>query len=220
MVLRGTQVGPATRLAARLTIGLVAGVVGLGVLLGSGAAPASAATVDQVTITGIALAEPLEVPAEEYPDLCATLYREVSWLVRKRPDADEPDPDTLGPQYTLEANVDGEPRHRFHLYPLAEGGPRVFRPAEQPGEREVREGWFHGRLSLPETLAAAGIPVHDDPTAPGGSGGGLTPETEAPERGLFAFLEDWREGMKLVVAVTLAIVVGLAGAALLIRRRV
>lgn len=199
-------------------------LAGLAVAAAVGLAPtpAQAASLTQVTITGIGLNAPLEVPVETHPELSASLYREVSWLVRKRPDAEEPDPDTLGPQYTLVADIDGEPRHRFHLYPLAEGGPKVFRPAEQPGDREVREGWFHGRLGMSETLALAGVPVYDDPAAPSGAGGGvLLPEEETTEeRGMLAFLEDWREGMRLTLAVTLAIVAGLAGAALLIRRRV
>lgn len=185
----------------------------------AGPAPAAAAGADHVTVTGIGLAEPLEVSAQEEPERCAALYREVSWLVGAEPDADDPDPDTLGPQYTLVAHVDGEPRHRFHLYPLAEGGPRVFRPTEQPGDRATDEGWFHGRLGMPEALVAAGVPVSDDPSS-GTGGGGLVPEgTAAPDRGIFGFVEDWREGMVLTVAVTIAIVVGLAGVALLIRRR-
>jgi hypothetical protein len=185
-------------------------------------APARADGADQVTVTGIGLAEPLEVRAKERPELCAVLYREVSWLVGEAANADEPDPDTLGPQYAIVVHIDGEERHRFHLYPLAEGGPRVFRPAEQPGERTAREGWFHGRVSMPETLSAAGVPLEGYPGGPNGSGGGIAApeETTEPGRSVFGFLEDWRDGMLLTLAVTLAMVVGLGGVARLIRRKV
>lgn len=192
--------------------------------LGVSPGPAIAATeAEAVTVTGVGLSEPIEVTAEDHPDLCASLYAEISWLVRKDPTADEPDPETLGDAYTMVVRIDGEPRHEFDLYPHAEGGPRVFRPAEQPGDREVDEGWYLGRLSMPETLAAAGVPLdEDDRDGPGGAGGGsVAPEqTAAPERGVFGFLADWREGMQLTLLVTVAIVVGLAGVALLIRRKV
>jgi len=192
---------------------------GVTAAVGLTAAPAHADGVEQVTVTGEGLVEPLEVRADEAPERFAALYREVSFLIGESPDADEPDPNTLGPQYTLVTHVDGAEHHRFELYPLAAGGPRVFRPKEQPNDRKVREGWFHGRLSMPETLTAVGLPLDGDPSGVGG--GALAPEpTATAGPGVLGLLDDWREGMQLTIAVTIAIAAGLAGVALLIRRKV
>jgi hypothetical protein len=214
----GYRPAVATAVLGAMAAGLAAALV----VSGPAGAQASA---DQVTITGIDLAAPLEVRAERQPELTAALYREVSWLVRREGDAPEPaEVDLLGPQYTLVVHIDGEPRYRFHLYPLAEAGPRVFRPVEQPGDRTVDEAWFYGRLSLPETISSAGVPLTGvaPPSAGGGSGGGAGPTAgPSPEaRDMLAFLDEWREGMLLTIAALAAIVVGLAGAAYLIRRTV
>jgi hypothetical protein len=208
------------RAAGILLIGLAAGLVA-----GATAGPAAALAAEEVnlvTVTGVDLPEDLEVFAEEQPELCGALHREVNWLVRGAGDAPEPDPEILGPEYTLVVHVEGEPKHRFHLYPLAEAGPRVFRPAEQPGDKTVKEAWFYGRLSMPETLAAAGAPLTGEAVAPGGTGGGVPEpeETELPERGALAFIEDWRESMLMTGAVVVAIVLSLGGVAFLIRRKV
>jgi hypothetical protein len=203
---------------------LAAVTAGLAVALLAGAPAAAQAGADQVTITGIDLAEPLEVLAEQQPELFAALHREVSFLVNRDGEADEPEPETLGPQYTLVLHVEGEPRHRFHLYPLAEGGPRAFRPVEQPGDRTAKEGWFYGRLSQPDTLARAGVPLTGDPPSAGGGtggGGGPTPaESAEPDPSAFGFLAEWRQGMLLTGAAVVAIVIGLGGTAYLIRRKV
>lgn len=203
----------------RMLAGAALTWLGVAAAVGVAAPPAYAEGVEQVTLTGKGLSEPLEVRAEEAPDRCAALYREVSFLIGEDPDADEPEPGTLGPGYTLVTHVDGKERHRFELYPLAEGGPRVYRPEEQPGDRKVKGGWFHGRLSMPETLAAVGLPLEGVPGGVGG--GGLAPEpTATPDPGVLGLLDDWREGMRLTIVVTIAIAAGLAGVALLIRRKV
>jgi len=219
---------PAIRLAAASTAFLAAAAgLAAGFAAGlAGAAPAwaQASAVDQITITGIDLSEPLEVRADDRPELCARLRSEVAWLVGRRGDAPEPEPDALGPQYTLVVHVEGQPRHRFHLYPLASGGPRAFRPVEQPGDRTANEGWFFGRLSMPDSLAAAGVPLTGDPAAPGGgTGGGSGPtpgQSEPPDASVLGFLEVWRQGMLLTGAAVVTIVAGLAGIAYLIRRKV
>jgi hypothetical protein len=203
---------------------MAGGAVGILAALGIDTAPARADDeVDQITISGGTLAEPLVVLASEQPTLCADLHAEVRWLVNRRADAPEPDPETLGPQYVMVVHVEGEERHRFELYPLAAGGPRVFRPAEQPGDRSVRNAWFYARLTLPETLAAAGAPLDGNPMPPGGGVGGGEPaveETSSPEAGPLAFVDEWREGVLLTVAMTVALLVGLGGIAYLIRNKV
>jgi hypothetical protein len=202
------------------------GLLGVATVV-AGPAPAFAVAQDeleQVTITGDGIPEELVVRAEDRPELCASLWSEVDWLVRRGGDAREPeDPETLGTEYIVVVHLDGEPRHQFHLYPLAEGGPKAYRPAEQPGDRSVREAWFHGRLSMPQTLTAAGVPLTGDPLPPNGGAGGGEPAPEAssePPTSAFGFLEEWRQGMLLTGAVVVTIVAGLAGLAFLIRRRV
>lgn len=204
---------------------------GGGALLGTAALAGYPASVgfaqdglEQITITGDDLLNELVVRAEDRPELCASLWREVSWLVRRESEVREPeDPATLGAEYTMVVHIDGEARHRFQLYPLAEGGPKAFRPAEQPGDRTVDEAWFHGRLSMPKTLTDAGVPLSGGPPpAGGGAGGGqpAPPATEEPASSGLGFLDQWRQGMLLTGAVVVTIVAGLGGVAYLIRRRV
>jgi hypothetical protein len=190
--------------------------------------PAWADGPDRITVSGDELAEPVEVSAAEFPLLVEALDNEVNWLVGRSSNADEPDEDARGPAYVLEVHIDGETRHRYVLYPLAEGGPRVFRPAEQPGNRKTTEGWFYGRLSLPDTLSAAGVPVEGaQPRLPGGgappgggTGGGNGGAGEPSPESTVGLLNTWRDGMQLTVLVALAIAAGLAAVALLIRRKV
>jgi hypothetical protein len=187
-------------------------------------APAWADGADQITITSDELPEPMVWRATDSPRLVAALHSEVSWLIGRKATTEEPEPETLGPRYVLDAHIEGEARHRFHLYPLAEGGPRVFRPEEQPGDRQTNPAWYFGRLSMPDTLYAAGIEIPGaQPRVPGGGGGGgePAPSDEVPPSGQGSgVLETWREGMQLVALTAAAIAAGLAAVALLIRRRV
>lgn len=201
---------------------LVSGAA-LGLLAG---APASAqpVEVDQVTITGGDLSAPVVVEAADSPRTCLALYREISWLNGRTGQEEQPEVD-LGPGYAMEVSIEGEPRHWYELYPVAEGGPRVYRPAEQPGGRTASEGWFYGRLSMPETLADAGVLV---PGAHlrlgGGSGGGgeapdPTPPPAARADGPLR-LTTWLDGVLLTAAVAMVATSGLAAVAYLIRRKV
>lgn len=191
---------------------LTAGLAATGLV-----APAAAQEPDRATLTGIDLAEPLEITPEGQPGRYADLEREVGWLIGRRGDSPEPEADSLGPQYTL-LWYRQDRGHRFHLYPLAQGGPRVFRPAEQPDDRTVREAWYFARLSLPETLQEWGVPLTGDPALAGGSGGGQQDEGSASARGPLGFLDQWREGMLLTAGLTVALLAGLASVAYLVRR--
>lgn len=190
------------------------------VMMAPGAAPAYADGPDEVVLTGIGLSEPVVFHAEEQPELFDALYGEVAWLLDAKDGTKEPDPERLGPQYTVVVQAAGTATHRLHLYPLAEGGPRVFRPAEQPGDRTVDEAWLLGRLSMPETLGNAGVPTLAEYASPNGAGGGQGggEDSEQEQRGFLSFLEEWREGMELTVLITVTILVMLGGTALLIRR--
>lgn len=185
------------------------------------AAPALAAQdgADQITITGGDLPEPLVIRAGDSPRTSAALHEEIDWVRGRSGDAQEPAPQDRGPAYTVEVHVDGEARHRYELYPLADGGPRIHRPAEQPGDREADEAWFYGRLSMPETLATAGVPLPGLP-GPGGAGGGDASPTPTPAPESAGMLAEWREGVLFTGLVGIAIAAGIGGIAFLIRRKV
>lgn len=207
--------GPTGRAAVAGLI-LLPGVV-VGLLIGAPAA-AQGGDVDRVTITGEDLPDPLVVQAVDDPQLCLALYREISWLIGTTGDAEAPETE-LGPAFTLEVSVEGEPRYRYVLYPLADGGPRVYRPAEQPGERKAREAWFIGRLSMPETLMEAGVDLPGvRPRLGGGRGGEDTTPGDGP--GMRIPVDTWLEGVLLATGVALSITAGLGAVAYLLRRRV
>jgi hypothetical protein len=213
------------RMMGRLLAGGGLALLGVATVVADEAAALADNDLTQVTISSLELANEVVVLHEDRPELCTSLYREVDWLVGGDGDAREPeDPETLGAQYTMIVYIDGDARHEFHLYPLAEGGPKAFRPADQPGDRNVDEAWFHARLSMPRTLSAAGVPVTGMPVPSGGGSGGGGPapeESEVPEdRPVLGFLEEWRQGMLLTGAVVVAIVLGLGGLSFLIRRKV
>ncbi len=183
--------------------------------------PAWAQELSLVEISGDLLDEPVVFTVADSPEECRALYREVDWLRGRRGDADPPKEEEalelLGPAYTMVVHLDGEPRLRYVLYPLAQGGPRVYRPEEQPGDRRAREAWFFGRLSMPETLAAAGIPVPGMPQRPSGGGeGGGSAEKEDPAESV---LSAWREGLGATALVAVVLALGLGAVALLLRRR-
>lgn len=100
----------------------------------------------------------LSVDIADDPELFTDLISQVAWLASRPGDAPAPRVETLGPGYQLTVFVDGTPDQRYDLYPLAVGGPRVFRPAAQPG-RPVTDAWFFGRLSMPDVLTEAGVPL-------------------------------------------------------------
>jgi hypothetical protein len=202
-------------------------MAGVFVLLGAVVAaavppPAWATDADQVTLHGDEFDQPLVFRASDAPRLVAALHSEVSWLTGRAATAGEPDEETLGPRYVLDVHIDGEVRHRYELFPLAEGGPRVFRPQEQPGERTTDPAWYFGRLSMPDALFAAGVEVPGaQPRVPGGGGGGGEPAPDPGRSGASGgMLDTWREGIQLTALVVLLITAGLAAVALLIRRRV
>jgi hypothetical protein len=175
-----------------------------------------------VTISGEGLAEPMTVRADTDPVLFAAVLDQVSWLRGGGHPAPQEGED-LGPKYTVVILVDDAPTETYDLYPLAAGGPRAFRPANQPDKRKTKAAWFYGRLNMPETLRAVGAPL---PAEHDGLGGGFTagdPDASAvvPDAGekLGGLMADLRRLLLLDAAVVLAIALGLAGASVLLRRR-
>jgi hypothetical protein len=186
------------------------------------AAPAKPAKPTAVQISGGGLTEPLVIKAQDRPDAFQSLMNQVNWLADGQPDAVAPKSGKLGPKYVVVVLIKSAPQQSYDLYPLAAGGPRAFRPEKQPGDKKVA-GWFYGRLTMSETLRRSGVPLPEKPDViSGGIGGGelvdAAEETKTAP-GVSAFLGELRRLVLLNGAVVLTIALGLAGIALLVRRR-
>lgn len=207
---------------------IVAGVLLAALLLPFGATPAVAAGPNAISLSSDG-AQPFTVRAETEPDLFAALLNEVQWLAYGPGQANAPDAGKLGPKVAMVVFVNDVPKQAYDLYPLAAGGPRAFRPNKQPDGRTGGDAWFLARLSLPDTLRTAGVPLSGGPQliAAGGDNGGTgggTGSSDGPEFtqvGDFAeVLGAWRQVLLLNGAVVLIIAAGLAGISWLIRRKV
>jgi hypothetical protein len=86
------------------------------------------------------------------------LLRQVSWMAGQPGDPISPDPAKLGPAFTLTVFVGTAANQVYDMYPQAPGGPRAHRPAAQPLGK-VGEAWFYASVAMPDTLAAAGVPL-------------------------------------------------------------
>ncbi|MGC5032246.1 hypothetical protein [Micromonospora sp. DT229] len=208
------------RLAVLTVGGLAALLLSLTVAQPAPAAPKSPPA--GVDITGDGLAEPLRLRAEHHPDHVKAIVDQVSAraLVRQ---SGSPKKAALGPKYTVVVLAGDVPKQTYDLYPKAVGGPRVFRPAKQPDSRKTTAAWFLGRVSMSETLRTAGVPLERTyESVSGGIGGGeriIPEEALNPAQDLNEAFGDLRRLLLLNVAVVLVITLGLAGIALLVRRR-
>jgi hypothetical protein len=184
-----------------------------------GAARAHAAGPSAISVSGPGLAEALVVRADKRPEQFAALLSEVNWLASRPSQYRVPDAAKLGAKYVLTVFTGTKATHRYELFPLARGGPRVFRPASH----RTAAAWLYGRLSMPDTLRDAGAPVPGTVTSvdTGGIGGGTTAEQPFnPNADLSTMLAEWRRFLLLNGAVVVVIAMGLAGTSLLVRRRV
>ncbi|MFD0787923.1 hypothetical protein ACFQZ8_28785, partial [Micromonospora azadirachtae] len=175
-----------------------------------------------VDVTGVGLSEPLRLRADTQPTQVSAVIDQVNFLARTGA-ATGPKAADLGPKYTVVVLAGDKPKQTYDLYPKAVGGPRIYRPAKQPDARKTQAGWFLGRLSMSETLRTAGVPLEREyDTVSGGVGGGerVIPEDSLnPAKDIDRALGDLQRLLLLNVAVVLIITSGLAGIALLIRRR-
>lgn len=174
-----------------------------------------------VSISGSNLGEPLLIRQESAPALYAALLEQVSHLTGSGQSVAPKEAD-LGPKYTVVVLAGAVAKQTYDLFPLAKGGPRAYRPAKQP-QRKTSAAWYLGRLSMSETLRTAGVPLPEQQdTVSGGIGGGervIPDESLNAGEGLDQILTELRRLMLLNGAVLLTITVGLAGIALLVRRR-
>lgn len=209
-----------------------AGVAAVGVALAIGAGGPASAAPKAPAPSGVQVAGgdlpggKVVVQVATQPRLFQTIYDEVNWLSAAKPQITAPPASKLGPKYTVTVLVKNAPAQVYDLYPTAAGGPRAHRMAKQPGKK-VTDGWFYGRISMSESLRAAGAPLKAKPdTVNGGIGGGvgtdISPSSDDadPVAGMNSFLEQIRRLFLLNGAVLVVVLFGLAGVAFLIRRRV
>ncbi|MEH0938715.1 hypothetical protein [Micromonospora psammae] len=219
------MVGRVRRLLGRLVSVAAVAVLTVGLASPARAAAERAAPKPPpagVDITGVGLTEPLRLRAGNQPAQVVAVIDQVSWFGRTGA-AKGPKAADLGPKYTIVVLAGDKPRQTFDLYPLAKGGPRAYRPAKQPDSRKTTAGWFLGRLNMSETLRSVGVPLERQiDTVSGGVGGGerVIPEDSLnPAKDIDDALAELQRLLLLNVGVMLVITSGLAGIALLIRRR-
>jgi hypothetical protein len=211
-----------TMITSVASLGVLLAVLGLSGAAAS-AAPSPSASPDvktaHITVDGVD--KTVTVTSKEDLSGYEALAGEVEWL-RTRPGVIKaPDAAKLGVKVTLTLSVNGTAQQLYDLYPLAAGGPRAFRPAEQPDKRKVAAAWFYGRLSMPATLRAVGVPLGvagEQEINAGGGGGGIT-QSQAPTTDIRALVGDWRRFMGLNSAVVVVIALGVFLIAFLVRRR-
>ncbi|SCG39302.1 hypothetical protein [Micromonospora halophytica] len=175
-----------------------------------------------VDITGDGLSEPLRLRSETEPALVLAVIDQVNWFGRTGASTG-PKAANLGPKYTVVVLAGETPKQTYDLYPLAKGGPRAYRPAKQPDARKTSAGWFLGRLNMSETLRHAGVPLERQfDTLSGGVGGGervIPEEALNPAKDIDTAIGELQRLLLLNLGVVLVITSGLAGIALLVRRR-
>ncbi|HZN17143.1 MAG TPA: hypothetical protein VFB84_02985 [Micromonosporaceae bacterium] len=210
----------------RLHLLVLCGAVTLAVL--APAAAASAAGPTSVTVNGPGLQQPLTVTAAAQPDAFKRLLGEVSWLATLPSNVPAPDPAKLGPKFIAVVSVNDKPDQAYELYPQAAGGPRVFRPANQPHRRKTTAAWFYGRLSLEDSLRDAGVPLASTGVRviTGGRGGGsgeavlpgVATSSSPKAASLGQMIDQWQLSVLLSGAVALVLMLALAGMARVARR--
>jgi hypothetical protein len=194
-----------------------------GPLATAGPIPARAAGPTSITVDGPGLSKTLVVRATEHPDQFSALLSEVNWLYSGPGQSAEPTADQLGAKFTVTVYAGQGATQQYELYPLASGGPRAFRPASQPDRHQAGPAWFYGRLSMPDSMRSAGVPLEGGAlnVLNGGIGGGGSAATD-PSTGqdttLRSLVAKWRQFVLLNGAVVVVIALGLAGISLLIRR--
>jgi hypothetical protein len=188
------------------------------------AAPKAAPKPTAVQIVGKNVPNKIVVQQRTEPRLFAALLDEVNWLSSAKPQTAAPAAAKLGPKYTVTVLIKDKANQIYDLYPLAAGGPRAHRAAQQPTGKKA-DGWFYGRLTMSESLRVAGVPLKaKQDVVNGGLGGGVGEDINVrdpdPVAGVNRFLGRMRQLLLLNGAVLAAILFGLAGISFLIRRRV
>ncbi|MFF5082474.1 hypothetical protein ACFY36_35970 [Actinoplanes sp. NPDC000266] len=198
--------------------------VGLAPAAAAQAAPKAAAKPNVVQITGKDVDGKILVDQKTQKRLFDSLLSEVSWMASAKSQTTALKADKLGAKYTVTLLNNKQTLQTYDLFPMAAGGPRAHRLAKQPTGAKT-EGWFYGRLTMPEALRVAGVPLKSKPdVVTGGIGGGIGQglEVDAAKEpaGVKEYVGEVRRLFLLNGAVLASILVGLAGIAFLIRRKV
>jgi hypothetical protein len=204
------------------------GLVAAGVALSAGLAP-TAAVARPPTVTSVQIVNAgmpggkTVITSAADKNMFDQMLSEVSWLAAATPQTSAPRSRSLGARYTVTLFAGTKAQQVYDLYPLAVGGPRAHRAAKQPTGKK-KDGWFYGRLTMPESLRLAGAPLKAKPdVVPGGIGGGIGSDVVQdvdPISTANQVIAQMRQLFLLNGAVLVVILVGLAGIAFLIRRRV
>ena len=205
-------------MTAALAIGLAPGAA-----LAADAAPKPPAKATNIQIAGKDIDETIVITVLSSKRLFGSLLSEVNWMASARPQTTALKADKLGPKYTVTVLANKTALQKYELFPMAAGGPRAHRPASQPGNKKVADGWFYGRLTMSETLRVSGVPLKAKPDVVGGIGGGVGEDLDAAAQesaDAAQVLGEMRRLYLLNGGVLMIILVGLAGIAFLIRRRV
>jgi hypothetical protein len=113
-----------------------------------------------LTIAGPGLSNPVALHATLDTDLFTRLLHQVTWMAGAGGATMAPDPAALGPKYVLTVFSGGTPLQTYNVYPEAKGGPKAFRPKDQP-QGKGSDAWFYVSMSVPELMQAAGVPMSD-----------------------------------------------------------
>ncbi|WP_250036203.1 hypothetical protein [Paractinoplanes maris] len=208
-----------------------AGALAVGAVLAIGLAPSAAQAAPKpapkptnVQIAGKGIDKTIVITVIESKRLFGSLLSEVNWMASARSQTTALKADKLGPKYTVTVLANKTALQTYELFPMAAGGPRAHRPVKQPGNKKAVDGWFYGRLTMPETLRVSGVPLKAKPDVVGGGiGGGVGEDldtTAEKAAGAGEVLGEMRRLFLLNGGVLMIILVGLAGIAFLIRRRV
>ena len=204
----------ALAVTAALAIGLTPGA--------AAAAPKPVTKPNLIQITGKDISGKLTVQHADGGRLFDSLLSEVNWMANARSQTTALAGDKLGPKYVVTVLADKKALQVYELFPMAAGGPRAHRPAKQPTGKKS-DGWFYGRLTMPETLRVSGVPLKAKPDVVGGIGGGIGQRIDAEASDtadVREYVGQVRQLFLLNGAVLVAILAGLGGIAFLIRRRV
>jgi hypothetical protein len=188
------------------------------------AKPTTPPALTAVQIVGEGIAGKIVVPSDAQAALFQRMLTEVSWLANSTPQASAPKTDALGPKYTVTVLAKTAAQQVYDLYPMAAGGPRAYRPANQPTGKKA-DGWFYGRQTMQESLRLAGAPLKPKlDVVAGGIGGGVGQDVDVAQVDPMDTVQNvfgqMRELYLLNGAILVVILFGLAGTAFLIRRKV
>jgi hypothetical protein len=182
--------------------------------------PSPSPTVRTITISSDMLTAPIVLRSDQHQRQFTAMAGEVDWLAGGTSPLKAPAADKLGPKFVVLAAVNGVDKQTYDLYPLAAGGPRVFRPAAQPDKRKVTAAWFLGRFTMDASLRGAGISLGTAaPAEGGGTGGGLV-ESATAEPDIRAMVGDWQRFVGLNGAVVVVIALGVFAIAYAFRRTI